>query len=190
MNTTAIILAGGQGSRLENRDKGLLNWHGKRLIEYVIEEVRAQVDEIILSCNRNLAAYRKLGYPVIPDRPSGFRGPLTGLASTLPFVTNPHILLLACDCPLLPSDLVSRLESQLLVNNADIAFVDDGTRQHYLCALMNASVNDSLREYLDHGPDSSVKGWYRTLHSIPVDFSDLADHFLNINTIKDLNSNR
>lgn len=38
MKIFALILAGGQGSRMGGVDKGLVQWHNKALIDHVIEK--------------------------------------------------------------------------------------------------------------------------------------------------------
>ena len=40
MKIFALILAGGQGSRMGGVDKGLVQWHNKALIDHVIEKIR------------------------------------------------------------------------------------------------------------------------------------------------------
>ena len=54
---TAVILAGGRAQRMGGQDKGLLPVYGKPMIEYVIEALRSQVGQIIISANRNLDRY-------------------------------------------------------------------------------------------------------------------------------------
>ena len=49
MSCSALILAGGRGSRLGFREKALIDINGKPLIAYVIENLEKVVDEIIIS---------------------------------------------------------------------------------------------------------------------------------------------
>lgn len=183
---TAIILAGGRGRRMGNRDKGLLNWQDKLFIEHVIDAAAPQVDAIILSCNRNLERYRKLGYPVYNDQQQNFAGPLSGLLTCLAHVQGDHVLLLSCDTPKIPADLVSRLSAQLDSADAELAYVNDGQHQHYLCALLRCDLGPSLQSFLAQRPHASVKDWYQTLNTTEVDFRDKAQAFQNVNTEEDL----
>ena len=64
---SCIILAGGRGSRVGGADKGLLPYEGRPLIEHVIESVAPQVDDIIISTNRNIVQYRRYSNMVITD---------------------------------------------------------------------------------------------------------------------------
>jgi molybdopterin-guanine dinucleotide biosynthesis protein A len=64
---SCIILAGGQGSRAGGRDKGLIDYNGRPLIEHLIQSVKAQVDDIVISTNRNTESYNKYSDKVITD---------------------------------------------------------------------------------------------------------------------------
>ncbi|MCK4675972.1 MAG: NTP transferase domain-containing protein, partial [Gammaproteobacteria bacterium] len=44
---SCIILAGGEGKRVDGQDKGLINYNKQPLIQHVIKQVKPQVDEII-----------------------------------------------------------------------------------------------------------------------------------------------
>ena len=75
---TAVILAGGKGSRLGGQDKGLVNYKDKKLIQHVLDRIEPQVGDIIINANRNQDDYAKFDYPVISDELSDFQGPLAG----------------------------------------------------------------------------------------------------------------
>ena len=64
---TGLILAGGQGSRLGGRDKGLILLGDKSLSARAVARFAPQVDQLLLNANRNEAAYAALGHPVIGD---------------------------------------------------------------------------------------------------------------------------
>ncbi|MET0009360.1 MAG: NTP transferase domain-containing protein, partial [Candidatus Thiodiazotropha sp. 6PLUC4] len=46
-NFTAVILAGGRGSRMGGSDKGLVQLDGKPLIEHVISAIAPQVQQLV-----------------------------------------------------------------------------------------------------------------------------------------------
>ena len=56
---SCIILAGGEGKRADGMDKGLITYNDKPLIEHVIDAVSFQVDDIVISANRNIENYQK-----------------------------------------------------------------------------------------------------------------------------------
>ena len=51
---SCIILAGGKDKRVSGLDKGLVSYKNRPLIEHVIHTVQNQVDDIIISANRNI----------------------------------------------------------------------------------------------------------------------------------------
>ena len=54
---TGVILAGGQARRMQGQDKGLVLLNNKPMIEYVIENLKPQVGELVINANRNLDTY-------------------------------------------------------------------------------------------------------------------------------------
>ncbi len=76
---TALILAGGRGSRMGGIDKGLQNFRGLPLALQTLMRLQLQSlppQDILINANRNLAAYESLGAAVWPDTLDGFAGPL------------------------------------------------------------------------------------------------------------------
>lgn len=184
---TGLILAGGAGRRVGGRDKGLIPWHGKPLVEHVIlalENQVAKVDTLIISCNRNLDEYQKYNTQLVSDEREGFQGPLAGIEAATPHVNTEFLLLAACDMPLLPADLVARLRRPLIKHPgaADISFAHDGEREQYLCALLRSTCLQGLNAYLAEG-QRAVRRWYARHPCVAVDFSDCPGAFRNYNHI-------
>ncbi len=115
MKIFALILAGGQGSRMGGVDKGLVQWHNKALIDHVIEKIRPQVSHIAISANRNLESYAQRSAHVFSDaRQWQHYGPLAALctaANDLQIATADWLLIVSCDMPRLPENLVSQFET-------------------------------------------------------------------------------
>ena len=187
VTTTGLILAGGAGRRTGGRDKGLIPWSGKPLVVHVAGRLRAQVDRLLVSCNRNFEQYATIAGVTIADSRRDFQGPLAGLEAAAPHIHTEFVIVSACDTPLLPNDLVQRLLVPLVNKGAgdfDISFVHDGEREQYLCAALRTTCLASLRDYLDEG-QRTVRHWYREQKSIAVDFSDETDCFRNYNCLEE-----
>ena len=177
---SAILLAGGAGRRMGGEDKGLLKLKDKTLVEWVLARVAPQVDEILISANRNLDTYRAFGYPVLPDKTEGFAGPLAGIARGLLDAQHELILSAPCDTPFLPDDLVARLLAGLHAGDFDLAVpAIAGAGQHAIC-LMRRQVGANLAGYLAQG-GHKVQEWQAGLKCAQVDFSDAAPFFMNVN---------
>lgn len=179
---TGIVLAGGQGRRFGGVDKGMLQLHGKPLVEYTIDALRPQTDSLIISANRNLDFYARYNIPVIGDDRQ-CQGPLAGIASTLVIITTDYALTAPCDSPFLPADLASRLLTSLKQHDVDLAVVHDGQRLQPLFLLLKKTLHASLLLYLEK--DRKVDLWVTAQSHVVSDFSDQTAAFVNINTVLD-----
>ncbi len=109
---TGLVLAGGQDTRMEGVDKGLLPLAGRPLAWHALERLRPQVGTLAISANRNLQDYRGLGVPVWPDLEMGraaFPGPLGGVLAGLSACPTEWLMVVPCDASFFPQDLVARL---------------------------------------------------------------------------------
>lgn len=149
---TGLVLAGGQGSRMGGRDKGLVSYRGKALIDHVVERIAPQVDELFISANRNLDDYAQRGYRVITDTLPDFQGPLAGVLAGLQAAGHEWVLVVPCDMPQLPQDLLARLMSACQAQA--IAIADDGARSHPAVMLIRANLAEALAAYLASGQRS------------------------------------
>lgn len=181
---TAVILAGGRGSRMGGLDKGLVDFKGRPLIAHVLDAVAGQVGALLINANRNLERYGEFGYPVVPDSLGEYQGPLAGLLAAMQVARTRDILTLPCDGPLIRDDLVERLVQARRRERAEIAVAHDGRRMQPVYALIPIALRESLQAYLDAG-DRKIDLWY-TRHSMALaDFSDVPVSFANINTAEE-----
>ena len=185
---SGIILAGGQGRRMGGTDKGLQLLRGKPLVAWVLERLAPQVDELLISANRNLDAYAHFGYRVISDENSGvekFAGPLAGLQQGLKEAAHPLVLTVPCDSPFLPTDLAQRLYATLKRENAQLAVAKTFDQPHPVFCLCRRDVLPHLDAFLRTG-GRKFDAWYSTLKVTEVNFDDEAEAFGNINTLEEL----
>ncbi len=185
MKITGIILSGGRATRMGGVDKGLVTLANKSLVQHVITRLETQVDEILISANRELPYYRTLGYQVMQDAHDGFIGPLAGVYLGLRHSSHDYVLTVPCDSPLLPLDLAPRLMAGLLEKNAEIAIACSEGRAHPVFCLCKKNTLAYLEEYLAKG-GRKVNAWQKSLNYIEVDFSDVNESFINLNTAEDL----
>ena len=185
---TGIVLAGGLGRRMSadgaGVDKGLQALGGRTMVAHVIERLAPQVATILINANRNIAAYRRFGYPVIPDVIAGFAGPLAGLHAGMIAAATRWVATTPCDSPYLPLDLVARLFAAAEADGAKIAVVRSGERLQPVFALVERSLRASLADYLARG-NRKIDLWYREHAAVEVEFPD-PEPFGNINTRQEL----
>jgi len=180
---SCIILAGGQAQRMQGQDKGLVSFHGRPLIEHVTERVKPQVDQIIISANRNAKRYALYADQVVSDVHPGFSGPLAGIASCLPHCQHALTLVVACDMPHLPEDLVARLSTA--IHKHEIAIVSCESH-HQLVLLLKTSLHDSITSALANN-EFRFLDWVDSRDTVVVEYNDKSA-FINLNTLSDLSS--
>ena len=176
-----MILAGGRATRMGGSDKGLVEFNGRALIEYVIERIAPQVDDVIISANRNLERYASYGYLVVRDCIEGYAGPLAGLAAGIRAAQSEQVLCVACDMPELPTDLVPRLRAVLGTHDAAVAATSEGLQP--VVALYRTNVLPRLEAWLTEG-NRKVASWLASLDYAKVLFDEQA--FINLNCPQDL----
>lgn len=186
---TGLLLAGGRGSRMGGRDKGLQLYHGRTLAQHILQRLAPQVGPLLVNANRNLPSYAALGAPVCSDADPEYPGPLAGILSGLDLCRTPYLMAVPCDSPLFPADLVARLATALQAAGAEVAIPTtreaDGTLQrHPVFCLMKAAVRPGLEDYVVSGR-RKLELWARSQRCVEVPFAD-AQAFANVNTLDDL----
>jgi molybdenum cofactor guanylyltransferase len=107
MNLSAVILAGGESSRM-GCDKAWIECEGQPLIARALSAVRASGIEEVYISGRAGADYSTLRCPVLLDRESG-SGPIAGIERALDTTTAPLMLVLAVDLPLMTGAFLRKL---------------------------------------------------------------------------------
>ena len=181
---TAVILAGGKARRMGGEDKGLIELHGRPLLDYIISGLQPQAGQLLVNANRNLERYREFGYPVVEDIMGDYFGPLVGMATGMQACNTPYIMTVPCDSPFVPGNLADTLYQALSDMQADISVAHDGHRMQPVFALLRCELLPDLLSYLEGG-GRKIDTWY-TQHRLALsDFSALQDTFLNLNTPED-----
>jgi molybdopterin-guanine dinucleotide biosynthesis protein A len=180
---TGIVLAGGLGRRMGGVDKGLQPYRGRPLVQWAIERLAPQVDELLVNANQNAAAYARLGHRVVADELGGFAGPLAGLHAGMNVAAHPLVATVPCDSPHLPLDLVARLRAALGAN--DLAVAKTGAQPHPVFSLVRRSVLAHLESFLVRG-GRKIDDWYSTLKVAEVAFDGEVAAFRNYNTLEEL----
>ena len=195
---TAVILAGGRGSRMGGVDKGLQHFNGVPLALHTLLRLRPQVGHVMINANRNLTTYESFGVPVLPDSTSmgsmgDYAGPLAGFMTGLAHCKTLYMLTVPCDTPLFPHDLVSRLADGLITSGADFAVAsapeEDGqSRPQPVFCLMRANMLESLQRFTRSG-GRKIDAWTAKHKVVHVPFNlpgDDSQAFFNANTLAEL----
>ncbi|MDH5710399.1 MAG: molybdenum cofactor guanylyltransferase [Gammaproteobacteria bacterium] len=177
---SCLILAGGKSSRMNHHDKGLVAFKGQPLVSHVISSLKHQIDDFVISANRNFDQYRQFSPHVIPDATEQ-NGPMSGIAAALPTCKHDLILVVPCDMPYLPNDLVTLLLTNL--NNHKMAVAE--TQNHLQPVfLMHRSLLSGVQHHLASGHFKLLQ-WIQSCSPAIISFSN-ADAFKNLNHASDI----
>lgn len=181
---TCIILAGGRGKRMGGRNKALIPFKNITLIENAIQAIKPQVDEIIISANRDFLYLNKLGFPVIEDQISN-QGPLLGIVSAAAHVKTRNVVVTPCDVINIPKNYVQELIFALETTQSDIAIAKTNDRAQHLNCAFKVEIVHALKRTIAQGT-LKVSDWQSKLKTSYVEFDGDPNHTLkNINEPRD-----
>lgn len=177
---SGLILAGGAGRRVGGRDKGWIEVDGVALARQVHARLAPQVDDVVISANRNQERYAELG-TVVGDQfhseTEPYAGPLAGLAAGLAAARHEWVLCVPCDTPALPTDLGERLWAGR--GAAPLAVARSGDQLQPTLCLLHRSMAAALATALASG-SRQLRAWQSAQGAAVVDFPD-SSAFANFN---------
>lgn len=147
---SAIILAGGKGSRL-NQNKCRLSLAGERVLEKTIWLLSQLTGEIILVLSRGQISPLSGDHPGIKKTVDAYpgKGPLVGLYSGLLHASEPYSLAVACDMPFLNARLLRHLFE--LSPGFDVVIPRVGDKVEPLHAVYSKSCLYPMQRLLEQG---------------------------------------
>ncbi|GAB7220339.1 molybdenum cofactor guanylyltransferase MobA [Vibrio comitans] len=178
-----VVLAGGQATRMQGQDKGLVELNDKPLIEYVLEVLKSHTDSIYINANRSQERYQEYA-PVFADQYQGFVGPMGGIHAGLTHVDNDWVGFVPCDCPQISPTLISRMQQEIS-DDDEILVAHDGDFIQPVFTVFRRSVLERLQQFLDDG-ERKIILFYDRCNTRQIDFSDIKDSFVNLNSKQEL----
>lgn len=171
------------------QDKGLQPLRGMPMAMHVLWRLSPQVQDVVINANRNLGAYEGFGRTVVPDVSGDFQGPLAGMAAGFPYCTTDWMMVVPCDVPHLPNDLVQRLVEAAEAVDAPAAMpctqeADGRMQTHPVFLLLRNELSENLMVYMQNG-GRKIDAWTKPLGALEVPFDD-ARAFFNANTLADM----
>lgn len=192
------VLVGGEGRRMgAGPPKPLRLLAGRPMLAHVVERLRPQVMDLVLSAHGEAGPWRGFEAPVVldslPPDPDGRRpGPLAGVLAALEWMRRHHpaaawLLTVPADVPLLPVDLTVYLAGHMHVPEADVLAVRYRGRTHNAIAVWRVELLDALRRAVIEEGVRSIEVFARRHDFATLDWPRRAsDPFLNVNTPEDL----
>jgi molybdopterin-guanine dinucleotide biosynthesis protein A len=146
MSLSAIVLCGGRSARM-GRDKGALPFGGETTTGRVVRLVRLLTPDVVAVGH----AAPEASPPVRTAGDPG-EGPLVALGVGLAAVTGTHVLLVACDMPLVRPPLLGRLVE--LLGNCDACVPRVGGIPVPTCAVYAGRLDVVVTATLEQGERS------------------------------------
>jgi molybdopterin-guanine dinucleotide biosynthesis protein A len=167
------------------QDKGLTLWAGQPMVAHVIASA-AQVSPHILIV-ANDADYQQFGYPVVPDEYAA-QGPVAGLITGLRHSPHPTNLVLSCDAPMLPPQVLRVILAQ--AHGHEVTYAYANGRPQPLIGVYRRSCLPALVEQFEAGERKLTQ----VLHAMAPNRVDLQQAMadfdprwvMNLNTPEDL----
>jgi molybdopterin-guanine dinucleotide biosynthesis protein A len=157
---SAGVLAGGAGTRFGGQDKGWIHWQGRPLIAWVLDVLRPQALELLISANRNVERYAALGARVVADRaPNEYQGPFAGMVELLGAARADWLLCVPCDALRVPPDLGARFGALVADAGADIAVLADAEGIHPTFCYLRTALAADARAAFESG-ERAPRRWF------------------------------
>ncbi len=187
MKITGVIQAGGKSTRMGGQPKALLELGGRRIIDRVVEVIRAVTDDTLIVTNTP-ELYASLGLPMVPDVFPD-HGSLGGIYSGLKAAAGDAAFTVACDMPfLLPA--VARLVTSR-AGEADVVIPRVGTQLETLHACYGKSCLAPIEVRLAAG-QFKIVGFFDDVRVLEIPETEVASFrapelvFMNVNTPDEL----
>ena len=159
------ILAGGQGRRWGGRDKGLIIWRGRPLIDHICQARPAAAAELLICCRSNARFYQHYGDRVLSETRE-LAGPCAGIVALLAANTAPSLIVVPVDLIGAPERVIRSLEQEW--RDDDVALVlHDAEGRHSPCVRLSSEVKPVCEAYLDSGGKKLVD-LYRAINARSV----------------------
>ena len=181
---SAVILAGGQNSRMGGRNKAFIKIGGKTILQRLLEILRDLFAEIVL-VTRHPAEYQGLGLVIVEDMfPQ--RSSLTGLHAGLTQCSGDFAFVVPCDAPFIQTELV-RILLQEIEQNYDVITPEVKGYYQPLCAVYSKRCLHFIEAQLQANDFKIVHFFYhllvKTIEEKRIRDADPTLYsFLNVNT--------
>jgi len=178
-NVTGLVLAGGLSRRFDGEDKAWQVFRGRPLVEHAMD-LLADLDDIVISANRDLSQFARYGHRVIADRRPGLLGPLSGIETALLETGADALLVVPCDVIGSPFDWASQLVAHADRVGSPWAGTRDGERLQPLLAYWSAALLPDISRALDEDNLRVMRliaPWEQNALALPEEH-----HLLNLNT--------
>jgi molybdopterin-guanine dinucleotide biosynthesis protein A len=183
MSKTAIILAGGQSSRM-GVDKALMRFGDGLLRDRVLDVLRPHFDDLILVTNQPERHFDLEDVRLVTDVAPG-QGPLGGIYAGLLAAQGRHALVVGCDMPFLSAPLLDYLWGLRTWGEVVVPLTPDALAP--ICAVYDRAVLPAIHDALAAG-ERKVMGLYPRLEVHYVREDELRPYDPELMSLANLNT--
>ena len=184
-----VVLAGGKSQRF-GEDKSQVKLHGKILIDYILNEIIDQFNEILIVTNNHIKFNNSDKISKTKDLIEG-QGPLGGILTAMKWIKNNNknynwISTFPSDTPFFTKRELKIFYENIDIEKGKLFFIKNKNTRHNIFGLWSLDLLNKLELDLKKG-ERKVEVWANSVDVkiINVDF-DEKDPFFNINTKEDL----
>ena len=180
---TAIILAGGKSTRMK-KEKGLMLFGKKTLVEHVIDALKKITNNIIIITQN--PGYEKFGYPCFADVIQD-KGALGGIYTGLTYSASQKNLVVGCDMPFLSEDILTNLIHEM--DEEDVLLMEHMGKAEPLCSIFDKNCITHIRSLIEKN-QLKITDALQNLKKRVISFDNeewfKGNEFTNINSIEEL----
>jgi molybdopterin-guanine dinucleotide biosynthesis protein A len=180
---SAVILAGGAGTRFGSRNKLQSLIGGKRIIDRVTDTLSTVFDEIIIVTNNPEEFIDNKSFQVTVDQFRG-AGPLGGIHAAMMVSARKALFVFAGDMPYLVGSLIREQISFAKAHGSDAVIPEINGGIEPLHGIYMNRLAGKIENQLSAGKDLSLRGFLSTINVVlfrPENSDRVLKAFVNIN---------
>lgn len=185
---SGVILAGGNGKRLNGLIKSKIIIEGKTIISRIIEQFDGLFDEILIITNAPEEFAEYSDCKITGDHFIN-KGPLGGIHSALKAAGCETLFIIAGDMPFIRKDFIVKQIEYFYNNGCDILVPRIDNYIEPLHGIYRKSVVLALEDYLEAGKNCAIREFFKMADIQYMDFAASEESkraFTNINSPSDI----
>lgn len=160
---TGAVLCGGRSRRM-GRDKALIEFEGRTLLERCLDELEAVCGRVVLACGTT-PRYEQFGRELALDSRAD-AGPLAGLLAALDAARTEWTIAVACDMPHVDREVLHELARFAAAGAWDVTMLGGDLGVEPLCAVYHRRCQPHVLAALERGESRLI-----SFHDSAIDAS-------------------
>jgi len=188
-NILGVVLAGGKSQRF-GQDKTQVKLGNKLLIDYVLNEIVCEFNEILVIANKPINYMQSKKISIIQDFKSNL-GPLGGVLTAMKWIVENNkkykwISTFPSDTPFFTKKELKYFYDNIKINESKLFFIKTKKTRHNIFGLWSLELMYQLEADILKG-ERKVEDWANSIgvNTVDVNYKKI-DPFFNINTEEDL----